>query len=82
MPQLSLETFVSQYFWLVVVILGLYYINTERIIPRISKIRKAREIGELKGQTKERKVESKVENVGKYKRRESRGEKREIVWEI
>lgn len=82
MPQLSLETFVSQYFWLVVVILGLYYINTEIIIPRISKIRKAREIGELKGQTKEREKESPIENAAKYKRREGLREKREIVWEI
>ena len=45
MPQLSIETFVTQYFWLTVLLLVLYNINTTIIIPRISLIQKAREIG-------------------------------------
>lgn len=42
MPQLSIETYVTQYFWLVV-ILGLfyYYISTQ-IVPKIGEIKKTR----------------------------------------
>jgi len=47
MPQLWTETFVTQYFWLVVIILGFYYIAITEIIPQIAftlKIRKELEI--------------------------------------
>ena len=47
MPQLWTETFVTQYFWLVVIILGFYYIAITEIIPQIAftlKIRKELEV--------------------------------------
>jgi len=42
MPHLSIETFVSQYFWLVVVFFSLYYILTTKLLPLISEAYKAR----------------------------------------
>ncbi len=42
MPQLSIETFVTQYFWLVVILFVFYYISAAIIIPQISAIIKTR----------------------------------------
>lgn len=42
MPQLSFETFVSQYFWLVFIILTLYYLVSTKYLPLLSETFKAR----------------------------------------
>ena len=42
MPQLSIETFVTQYFWLVVFLLFFYYLSAAVIIPKFSTIIKTR----------------------------------------
>lgn len=42
MPQLKIETFVTQYFWLIVILLGFYYVLVTVIIPRISEVIKTR----------------------------------------
>ena len=42
MPQLSLETFVSQYFWLVVLFFYFYFQMVNWVIPKISQIIKIR----------------------------------------
>lgn len=42
MPQLAVETFFSQYFWLVTVLLIFYYYTTAIVIPNISEIVKTR----------------------------------------
>lgn len=43
MPQLALETFVSQYFWLLVIFFSFYFISITTVIPRISTLMKSRE---------------------------------------
>lgn len=46
MPQLWTETIVTQYFWLVVILFGFYYIAVTQLIPQIAytlKTRKALE---------------------------------------
>ncbi len=49
MPQLALETFVSQYFWLVVLLTFLYVQMVTWAIPKIAQILKTRkEIGDVK----------------------------------
>lgn len=42
MPQLSIETFVSQYFWLILIFLVFYYVVITQVLPNIAKILKAR----------------------------------------
>ena len=42
MPQLSIETFVSQYFWLVLIFFTLYFLMVTKFIPLISETLKAR----------------------------------------
>ena len=42
MPQLWTETIVTQYFWLVVILLGFYYIAVSQIIPQIAYTIKTR----------------------------------------
>jgi hypothetical protein len=42
MPQLSFETFVSQYFWLVFTLFALYFIMVTKLLPLISESYKAR----------------------------------------
>jgi hypothetical protein len=42
MPQLAIETFVSQYFWFIVILLAFYFITITQVIPRISEIMKTR----------------------------------------
>jgi len=46
MPQLSIETFISQYFWLVVVLMMFHFIVSSTIIPNIILTLKAREVVE------------------------------------
>jgi len=43
MPQLALETFVTQYFWLIVVLSAFFVTSTFYVIPRISQMMKVRE---------------------------------------
>lgn len=42
MPHLSIETYVTQYFWLVVILFTFYYISVTQIIPKISETFKTR----------------------------------------
>lgn len=42
MPQLWTETFVTQYFWLVAILLGFYFIASTKIIPQIANTLKIR----------------------------------------
>jgi len=42
MPQLWTETIVTQYFWLVVVLFGFYYLAVTQIIPQIAFTLKTR----------------------------------------
>lgn len=42
MPQLSIETFVTQYFWLIVFLFGFYVIVVTAIIPSIASALKLR----------------------------------------
>jgi len=48
MPQLWTETFVSQYFWLLVILFSFYYFISSKVIPTISETLKARQIVENK----------------------------------
>jgi len=43
MPQLSIETFVTQYFWFISILLAFYFISILLVIPRISEIYKTRQ---------------------------------------
>jgi hypothetical protein len=42
MPQLAIETFVSQYFWFIVILVTFYFIAITQVIPRIAEIFKTR----------------------------------------
>lgn len=42
MPQLSIETFVSQYFWFITIFLAFYIYSVTQVIPRITEIMKTR----------------------------------------
>jgi hypothetical protein len=42
MPQLSIETYVSQYIWLVVLLGVFYYYIATQIVPKIGEIKKTR----------------------------------------
>lgn len=42
MPQLSIETYVTQYFWLVVILGVFYYYISTQIVPKIGEIKKTR----------------------------------------
>jgi len=48
MPQLWTETFVSQYFWLLVILFTFYYFISSKVIPTIAETLKARQIVENK----------------------------------
>jgi len=48
MPQLWIETFVSQYFWLLLILFTFYYFITVTVIPTISETLKARQISDNK----------------------------------
>lgn len=80
MPQLSIETFVTQYFWLVVLMLVLYYINVEIIIPRISLIIKSREIETLG--TKQEWELGEIEKAPEYKRVTYNRRENNTTWEV
>lgn len=43
MPQLSIETFVSQYLWFISILLIFYFIAITQVIPRIAEIMKTRQ---------------------------------------
>jgi hypothetical protein len=45
MPQLAIETFVSQYFWLLVSLSGFYFFIIGRVIPNIALTLKSRKVG-------------------------------------
>lgn len=47
MPQLWTETFVSQYFWLMLILLTFYFFISTKVIPTISDAIKARQITEV-----------------------------------
>lgn len=42
MPQLNIETFVTQYFWLIVILFGFYIVVVTTIIPSIASSLKLR----------------------------------------
>lgn len=53
MPQLAIESFVSQYFWLLVIFFSVYLYSITYIIPRISILFKSRNVSEeIKGESK------------------------------
>ena len=43
MPQLALETFMTQYIWLLIVLSGFFGLSTFYVIPRISRMTKIRD---------------------------------------
>lgn len=43
MPQLKIETFVTQYFWLIVILLSFYFIMYTVIIPRMTALELTRQ---------------------------------------
>ena len=52
MPQLNIETFVTQYFWLIVVLFGFYIVVVTAIIPSIAsaiKLRKKLTVSDEEG---------------------------------
>jgi type II secretory pathway component PulF len=44
MPQLSVETFVTQYFWLLIVFFALFLFFCLFFIPKISNVKKIRKL--------------------------------------
>lgn len=44
MPQLSLETFVTQYFWLLIVFFSVFILCSLFFIPKIAQIKKTRKL--------------------------------------
>jgi len=46
MPQLWIETFVSQYFWLLAILLTFYVFISTKVIPTISNTLKLRQVTE------------------------------------
>lgn len=62
MPQLSIETFVTQYVSLIVILLTFYYFIVTYFIPRISEFYKVREVI---GQEKADKSEGSDETQGR-----------------
>ena len=52
MPQLSIETYVTQYFWLVVILFTFYYLSATKFLPKIAELLKTR-----------KKIESEASNV-------------------
>lgn len=55
MPQLWTETFVSQYFWLLLILLTFYFFIATKVIPNIANAIKARQIVDNK--------ETAIENI-------------------
>lgn len=46
MPQLWTETFVTQYFWLLIILFTFYYFILNQVIPRIAESLKSRQLTE------------------------------------
>jgi len=72
MPQLAVETFVSQYFWLVVLLTFFYLQMVTWAIPKIAEIIKTRkEIGDVKigisGSHSSLKWEGKISHISQGK---------------
>lgn len=44
MPQLAIETFVSQYFWLLVFLITFHYITSNVVIPNVVTTLRARKV--------------------------------------
>ena len=44
MPQLSLETFVTQYFWLLAIFFTVFFLTSLFIMPKIAEIKKSRKL--------------------------------------
>lgn len=44
MPQLAIETFVTQYFWLLIIFFTLFILTSLYIMPKISEIKKSRKL--------------------------------------
>lgn len=42
MPQLSIETFVTQYFWLLIIFFSFLILSTLYVLPKIAEIKKTR----------------------------------------
>ena len=42
MPQLSVETFVTQYFWLLIIFFSFLILSTLYVMPKIAEIKKTR----------------------------------------
>lgn len=45
MPHLAIETYVSQYFWFMLILVVFHTFMTDTVIPRISSLIKARKAG-------------------------------------
>ena len=56
MPQLSIETFVSQYFWLVLIFFTLYFLMVTKFIPLISETLKARNTLDIKEKVQKKQI--------------------------
>ena len=53
MPQLAIETFVSQYFWLLISLSGFYVFMVSQVIPNIALTLKSRKVGSTSGSSAE-----------------------------
>jgi len=63
MPQLWIETFVTQYFWLLLILFSFYYFITTQVIPVISETIKARQISDNKDIKTEEIINEKAINL-------------------
>jgi hypothetical protein len=53
MPQLAIETFVSQYFWLLISLSGFYVFMVSQVIPNIALTLKSRKVESRSGSSAE-----------------------------
>lgn len=44
MPQLAIETFVSQYFWLITILMAFHYVVSNSVIPNVVTTLRARKV--------------------------------------
>lgn len=49
MPHLAIETYVSQYFWFMLILVLFHTFMTNTVIPRISSLIKARKVRDISG---------------------------------
>lgn len=66
MPQLALETFITQYFWLLVIFFSFYFISVTSVIPRISTLMKSREKISASTTTEESRSEGSADFEGTF----------------